>query len=102
MIVTAESKAAEAKTEFVYNFLNEHGEQWEASLDNNTLSIKKLVDGFCEIKLSPEAVEAELDGTFDGEYDFEDSCSLRNCLFTRAESYWVLSVLVSASEIMKK
>lgn len=99
MMVTVE---AETKTEFMYNFQNEKGHKWEAKLENNTLSFNKLVDGFCEIKLSPQAVEAELDGTFDGEYDFEESCSLRDCSFTRAESYWVLSVLLSASKIMKK
>ena len=64
--------------------------------------LKKQVDSFKEITLSLEAVVAELDGTFDGEYDFEESCSLRTCEFTRAESYWILSVLVSAAQIMKK
>ena len=100
-MLTVEAQV-EQKTQFLYNFQNEHEEKWVAKIENQTLYIKKQVDSFKEITLSLEAVEAELDGTFDGEYDFEESCSLRTCEFTRAESYWILSVLVSAAKIMKK
>lgn len=100
-MLTVEAQV-EQKTQFLYNFQNEHGEKWVAKIENQTLYIKKQVDSFKEITLSLVAVNAELDGTFDGEYDFEESCSLRTCEFTRAESYWILSVLVSAAKIMKK
>ena len=101
MMLTVESQETEQQTQFVYSFQNEDSEKWVARIENKTLHIAKEVAEFEEIQLTIEAVEAELDGIFDGNYDFENSCSLRTCEFTRAESYWILSVLLSASHIMK-
>ena len=99
MELTVEPKGTE--TQFLYSFQNEHGDKWVAKIERNMLSINKQRDDFKEIQLSIDEVEAELDGTFDGDYDFEDSCSLRNCEFTRSESYWILSILLSAAQNMK-
>jgi hypothetical protein len=98
-MLTVESQATEQQTQ--YSFQNEDGEKWAARIENKTLYIEKEVAEFKEIQLTLEAVQAELDGIFTGDYDFENSCSLRTCEFTRAESYWILSVLTSASHIMK-
>lgn len=101
MDFTGQSTENNQKLQFLYSFQNEDGDQWVAKLKNDTLSIKKQCDDFNEIQLTFDAVQAELDGTFDGDYNFEDSCSLRTCEFTRSESYWILSVLLSAAQNMK-
>ena len=101
MLLTVEPKVTEQTAQFLYSFQNEHGVTWEAKIENSKLSINKQSDDFQEIQLTLADVVAELDGTFDGAYDFEESCSLRTCEFTRAESYWILSVLLSAGKIMK-
>src|SRR4051812_7221381 len=102
MTVAVESQKVGQKQEYSYHFQNEHGEEWIATIKGKTLYVKKQVDGFQEIQLSVEEVTAELDGAFDGEYDFEESCSLRSLEFTSSESYWILSVLLSSIETMKK
>ena len=101
MIVAVDPQQTEQQTQFLYSFQNEDGKKWAARIENNTLYIAKEVAEFTELQLTAEAVQAELDGIFTGDYDFENSCSLRTCEFTRAESYWILSVLTSASNIMK-